>query len=689
MCNRRIGTIVAMLALSFTLATSVFAEHWVQMPLVTQAQLDSGITGGEGGQWPQAITISKSDPDFMIMGTDVGGLYRSLDGGDNWEPANKGYTPRGNSGLAIDPKNANVVIAVGANSGPGDHHGLYYSGDKGKSWTHVLGANISGYRDFRDQVAFDPSSYDSASGFTKTIYWSRIGSENQAWGSPTIYPRIYKSTNGGWYWYELTNSADYADGIIKVHPSSGVVYTANKNGFHRSTNAGTSFTTVLTENVLAMDVVDSQPNNVWIALADGLYVSTNSGLSFAKVTSSTFPNKPYNLKVSPVNTQKMVIVSDQGAYNQVRYYTTNGGTSWTTSSYNNTSGFLPFNNRQGVFAWHPTDPNTVFSFGGDWITKSSDSGSTYNWNNKGNAGVYVRGHLNFNVQNPDVLFVGSQDYNSALTTNGGSSWTYINLYQQGWGGFVFGAYAASSLVMYGGSPENGKTYLRITRDGGANVSRTDYELGGLEVSYGDPTDSNILFAFDHRSSDGGLTWSRMTTAKGVFTHNRSNNYLYGGYNNTVVRSTNKGASWSTLITLPDTVRDVASDHINSVLYIATSNRLYKYNMTSNSTTEITNKLAVDQKGNRFIKSVAVDPIDPDIIYTAGSADWYMTDASVQRSEDGGETWEVLTLSDRFANYWVGKDGGREAASVRVHPVTRVAYFATGCFGLWKIGPPGS
>ncbi|OUS78092.1 hypothetical protein B1748_04830 [Paenibacillus sp. MY03] len=689
MWKRRIGTTIAMLSLSFMMVTSITAEQWIQMPLVTQLQINGGNTGGEGGQWPQAIAISKSDPDFLIMGTDVGGLYRSLDGGNNWEPTNKGYTPRGNSGLSIDPKNANVVIAVGANSGPGDHHGLYYSGDKGKSWTHVLSANISGYRDFRDQIAFDTSSYDPASGFTKTIYWSRIGTEQQGWGTPTIHSRIYKSTNGGWYWYELENTDNYADGIIKVHPTSGVVYSGNKNGFHRSTNGGTSFSTVLPGSVLAMDVVDSQPNNVWITLADGLYLSTNSGGSFAKITSSNFPAKPYSLKVSPANTQKMVIVSDQGAYNQVRYYTTNGGSSWTASTYNNTGSFLPFNNRQGVFAWHPTNSNTVFSFGGDWITKSTDSGATYIWNNKGNTGVYVRGLLNFNVQNPNLLFVGSQDYNSALTTNGGPSWTYVNLYQQGWGGFVFGAYAATSSVLYGGSPENGKTYLRITRDGGSNVTRTNYEFGGLEVSYGDPTDSNILFAFDHRSTDGGLTWSRMTTAKGVFTHNRSNNHLYGGNNNTVVRSTDKGASWSTLVTLSDTVRDVAADHLNNILYISTLNKLYKYNMTTNVTTDITSNLSVDQKGNRVVKSVAVDPVDPNIIYTAGSADWYMTDASVQRSEDGGSTWEVLTLSDRFSNYWVGMDGGREATSVRVHPTTRIAYFATGCFGLWKMGPPGS
>jgi hypothetical protein len=35
----------------------------------------------------------------------------------------------------------------------------------------------------------------------------------------------------------------------------------------------------------------------------------------------------------------------------------------------------------------------------------------------------------------------------------------------------------------------------------------------------------------------------------------------------------------------------------------------------------------------------------------------------------------------------GLDGGRESFIVRVHPVTRDAWFGTGCYGTWRYPPP--
>ncbi|MFW5988436.1 MAG: WD40/YVTN/BNR-like repeat-containing protein, partial [bacterium] len=153
----------------------VKAERWEPVSLVTEETLEAGFSpGGEGGQWPQALTIDNNDGSLLFFGTDVGGIYRSINGGEEWEPVNIGYTPRGNCGFAIDPNNHNRVLAVGGNSGPGSYHGIYLSTNKGESWEHVLSADISGYRDFREQIIYDPSSYDEELGYTKVAYWSRI-----------------------------------------------------------------------------------------------------------------------------------------------------------------------------------------------------------------------------------------------------------------------------------------------------------------------------------------------------------------------------------------------------------------------------------------------------------------------------------------------------------------------------------
>ena len=124
------GTILCLL-----LSSSLLAQEWQYNGLRNQAQKEAGLVGGEGAQWPQALAAS-SDASLLMMGTDVGGLIRSENDGQCWEQANAGYTPRGNCAIAIDPNNADRVIAVGGNSLPalfGPYHGIYLSTDREKS----------------------------------------------------------------------------------------------------------------------------------------------------------------------------------------------------------------------------------------------------------------------------------------------------------------------------------------------------------------------------------------------------------------------------------------------------------------------------------------------------------------------------------------------------------------------------
>jgi hypothetical protein len=87
--------------------------------------------------------------------------------------------------------------------------------------------------------------------------------------------------------------------------------------------------------------------------------------------------------------------------------------------------------------------------------------------------------------------------------------------------------------------------------------------------------------------------------------------------------------------------------------------------------------------------VAVDPVDPSVVYAGGARNTYSTDTAVVRSTDAGQTWQSLIRSVRVDNVKTGPDGGREAISIRVHPKTRYAYVGTGCYGFWKFGPPAA
>lgn len=96
----------------------VSAPNWVKMPLLPPSAAKAGLRiGGEGAQWPRGpIAVSPADPDFLLLPIDVGGLYRSLDGGRTWEISLVGWDARGANGFGIDPKNASRVIGIAANS---------------------------------------------------------------------------------------------------------------------------------------------------------------------------------------------------------------------------------------------------------------------------------------------------------------------------------------------------------------------------------------------------------------------------------------------------------------------------------------------------------------------------------------------------------------------------------------------
>ena len=68
-------------------------------------------------------------------------------------------------------------------------------------------------------------------------------------------------------------------------------------------------------------------------------------------------------------------------YNNKRYYTHDGGKTWAESGYDSSRDFFFNHSRQHPYAWHPTDENKVWTFGGDWVVSSQDGGESFIWDN--------------------------------------------------------------------------------------------------------------------------------------------------------------------------------------------------------------------------------------------------------------------------------------------------------------------
>ena len=723
---------------------------WETVSMVTQEMKDKGHTGGEGGQRIMSLAVSK-DAEFLMVGTDVAGCWRSVDGGSYWEPVYGGFLPTGCFAIEIDPKNSNRVLAFGGspvdNASDNGKNGIYLSEDRGEHWTFVLrqrGACMS--RDFRESIAFDPTSYDPVSKKCMVAYWSRPW-RFQGYPSTTVfndeskilkYPEddrgLWKTTDGGNTWFVVNNAM--SDGVVKVNPVSGTVYVGNMDGFHRSTDGGKNFSTVISGKMIyGLDVIDSYPNRVYINDDTGVKVSEDAGLTFNSVNCSKFPSSydtsnpdriVRNLKVSPVNPKNMVIADFQGStrYLSRKLYSKDGGATWKESVYDDTDTFFKLNNRDTCYVWHPSDANKIWAFGGDWVVSSKDAGATFKWDFNGGSAVCVPSRTIFNVYDPNLFYYGSQDFHGALTTDGGKTWKHIwkSVGSRGWG-CVYGGYAADKNTLIAlvstekqidgvGSNTgwNGVREIRVSNDGGETWTKTGmYKLDNhakrwSEKCYQSPTDKNVLFAGNFRSADYGQTWEKMNGCSVVQTHNPyGQKELYGSYKNRIVVSYDSGATWQNYITVktPDeysktptqtVVWDIAYDGINDILYYVSgiaSIGTYVCKVQNGNVTDITGNVVMTDVGKRF-HLVSVDPRYPDIVYVGGNGGGgnYIEENSVQRSCDGGKTFHVLSRNGQ-KNSIVnsGIAAGFIVRDLIVHPTNGYLWVSNGVRGWSKIAPP--
>ncbi len=657
---------------------------WQKMPIVSPAMRQAGLIGGEGTQWPRwDIAVSPADPNFLLLPIDVGGLYRSTDGGATWNISMQGWNARGANYFAIDPRNASRVIGIAGNSMRWDAnwgqspHGLYLSTDKAQSWRQVAARmdNVAG------SAAFDPASFDKAKGFcTRAYYLSEDGelfrSEDggQSWASASMKP-IAATVHHDW------TGGGAMVALVRVHPRSGAVYVMGQQGVLRSTDGGQTFTSLRDQSTFGLDIA-----------ADGtLFISTESGIMRSRDDGATW-TKPANagldlagrfaanVRVSPADARRLLCWVPGANWQWKRYVSHDGGESWSEAKLDATQAILPTNARQGYFAWHPKNADIAWSIGGDWVSKSTDGGRSFAWSNNGYNGVMVGTSFNFSAHQPNTVLLGFQDYNGAFTLDGGQTWNYRDISGLGWGGHCYGASQADSQVMWCGDAQSWSTprRLKISRDGGQTwklVPGADgkpLEWKGADVSFVSPRNAQVLFASNFRSTDKGATWAAMSSCDGVFIA-APDGTLVGKKALAIVISKDDGATWSRVAEVEGSFEDVAFDHKRGRYYVASQERL-KYLQGGVWTTVETPR---DQYNNIRVITVALDAQNPDIVLCGGPRNTYASAATVARSTDGARTWENLTTGD----------GPHETSWIRVHPITREAWLGGQCFGMWRLAPP--
>jgi photosystem II stability/assembly factor-like uncharacterized protein len=322
-------------------------EGWTP---VTDGQVKSSSVG--------AVAVSESNPDVVYIGMGEtcirgnimpgDGVYKSSDAGKTWKHV--GFS---NSDaiakIRIHPTNPNVVFVAsfGKYGTPNEERGVFKSTDGGATWKRVL------FRDAKSG-AIDISIDQQNPNVMYAALWEAYRVEYQmSSGGPGS--GLYKSTDGGDTWTEITRNPGMPTGVVgrigvSVSPAdSKRVYALvenEKGGLFRSDDAGATWALVndnrnIRQRAFYYTHVTADPKSADVVylLNTSAFRSADGGKTLGPLggpgggagggggTGSTHGDM-HELWVDRDDTQHMVLANDGGGA-----VTTNGGRGWSAQDF--------------------------------------------------------------------------------------------------------------------------------------------------------------------------------------------------------------------------------------------------------------------------------------------------------------------------------------------------------------------
>jgi PKD repeat protein/photosystem II stability/assembly factor-like uncharacterized protein len=575
-----------------------------------------------------------SNPLIMYCGTESGGVYKSIDKGQNWFYVTKGLTVEGVSAVGVDPSNPDIALFSSANE-------IFKTTDGGDTWTVTGNAAFQALNISVWQFSFNPIDPSIVHAATNT--------------------GLYRSTDNGSNWTQIFTGESMSVEYKIGNPS--IVYALRYNvvsqiaEFYKSTDGGLTFSVrpngwftvpegdagLITSRGGRIALTEANPNRVYVLLVGssqeeavlqlrgtiGVYSSADSGDNWS------FPHNqlgmPYDLATHP---NLMDFDGHSSTYSQIYYNTAlacshldenalliGGLNLWRSNdggaSYSPVGGYvggLPLMHVDlQEFRNYKTSATT------EEIWFSSDGGLNFStdWCNSHVSLTKGIGAVNFwgldQGWNDDII-VGGRYHNG----NG----AYSDSYGPGTFLSLGGGENATGYVNY--SPER-KTYFsdiggRIIPIGSGDlVKRFDTNQFPNE-SYYDNNSSRIIFDWEY--------W----------------NIAYSGNANNLMMSTNGGSSFSNLYTFSDATSKVLwieQSHANpQIIYVQllvnSISKLYKSIDGGNSFTEI----ALPQSKREIYFSLSyTNEQELWLAFTAGS-----NGNKVYQTINGGSTWNNITTS---------------------------------------------
>ncbi|MEW6732303.1 MAG: hypothetical protein AB1489_13320 [Acidobacteriota bacterium] len=535
-----------------------------------------------------SLAIDPQNPSVIYLGAAQGGLWRSTNNGQTWQPMTDNAPTQATGAVVIDPTNSSIIyIGTGEGNSSSDSFfgmGILKSTDGGRSWTNLAAQTFLG-RSF-NRLIIDPNN-------PRTLYAAiGAGFAGRARAtSPRLVPvGIYKSTDGGVSWSIS----------LQVNPPAPMPAL------------GTT----------AYDIeIDIKNSSVLYAALDGLgiYKTTDGGLNWFKLTNG-LPNNGFtraDIGIGKSNSNVLYIsygnIPSSNPFSRDLlgiFKSTNGGDTWNMTA-RPPGGFLCQCTYDNFIEPDPNNPEIVY-FGGVPIFKSVNGGQS--WTNitqgSGGTGLHVDFHaIAFAPDNSNQIFVGN-DGGVWSSGDGGNTWinrnSTLNITQ-----FQSVAiHPTDPNITIGGTQDNG-TNLYVGNDTWQHADDGD---GGFAAI--DQSSPNVMyhtyFNFPGigigpaRSEQGGRLGSWDDAFSGI---NQNDDVLF----------------YAPFILDPNN---------QSTLYFGT-NRLYRSMDRARTWKPISGSLTAGAP-RAAISAIAVAPGAPRFIYTGSS------DGAVFASQDGGESFQNVT-----------------------------------------------
>ncbi len=292
-----------------------------------------------------AIAVAPSDSNMIYVGSGEAdmrasisygdGMYKSADGGKTWTHIGLGDS-RQIGRILVDPRDANkiFVAALGHAYGPNQERGVFRSKDGGKNWQKIL---------FHDEntgaidLAFEP-------GNPKIIYAALWQTRRPPWSTypPSNGPGsgLYRSNDGGDHWEQVTGHGLPSEGLgrmgIAFAPSNPrriyLIVDAKEGGLYRSDDSGQNWKRVSSDRRASQrgwyfETVSVDPKDADIVYIPNTstYQSRDGGKTFTAFKGDPTGPDYHEMWIDPDEPKRMALSSDQGTI-----VTRNGGESWSS-----------------------------------------------------------------------------------------------------------------------------------------------------------------------------------------------------------------------------------------------------------------------------------------------------------------------------------------------------------------------